>query len=65
MMSQFFWAWDGADMAPDPTMTRARAAALLRSWRADPNIRITLAGRRTYRGETEGAGRVGWTMEIR
>lgn len=64
-MTQFYWTWDGERRLEDASMTRARAAALLRSWRADPNIRITLAGRRTYRGETEGAGRVGWTMEIR
>ena len=64
-MTRFYWTWDGERRLEDASMTRARAAALLRSWRADPNIRISLTGRRTYRGETEGAGRVGWTMEIR
>ena len=64
-MTRFYWAWDGERQIEDASMTRARAAAMLRAWRADPNIRITLAGRRTSRGDTEGAGRVGWTMEIR
>tara|TARA_R110000868_G_scaffold43655_6_gene146640 strand:+ start:426 stop:620 length:195 start_codon:yes stop_codon:yes gene_type:complete len=64
-MSRFFWAWDGERQLEDASMTRARAAAMLRAWRADPDIRITLTARRTYRGETEGAGRVGWTMVIR
>ena len=66
-MDQFFWAWDGEDevLLPDTSMDRARAARLLRNWRADPDIRITRTDRRTYRGETEGAGRVGWIMVIR
>ena len=66
-MTRFYWAWDGEDevLLPDTSMDRARAARLLRNWRADPDIRITRTDRRTYRGETEGAGRVGWTMVIR
>ena len=63
-MTRFYWTWDGERQLEDASMTRARAAAMLRAWRADPDIRITLIGRRTYRGETEGAGRVGWTMVI-
>lgn len=64
-MTRFYWTWDGDRPLEDASMTRARAAEMLRAWRADPDIRITLAGQRTYRGETEGAGRVGWTMVIR
>ena len=64
-MDRFYWTWDGEQQLEDASMTRARAAAMLRAWRADPDIRITLIGPRTYRGETEGAGRVGWTMVIR
>ena len=64
-MDQFYWTWDGERQLEDASMTRARAAAMLRAWRADPDIRITLIGPRTYRGETEGAGRVGWTMVFR
>ena len=63
-MDRCYWAWDGERQVEDPKMTRARAAVMLRNWRSDPNIRVTRIGRRTYRGETEGAGRVGWTMVI-
>ena len=63
-MDRFYWTWDGERQVEDPKMTRARAAVMLRNWRSDPNIRVTRTGRRTYRGETEGAGRVGWTMVI-
>jgi hypothetical protein len=33
-MTTFLWAWDNDPPAPDPKMTRARAARLLRTWRS-------------------------------
>ena len=30
----FLWAYNAAELRPDTVMTRARAAAMLRSWRS-------------------------------
>jgi len=38
----FSWQWDDGRPQPDASMTRRRAAALLRRWRAQrPKIRLT------------------------
>jgi|GEM_PF-1010197 len=60
----FHWAWNAEPLQVDPSMTRKRAAILLRDWRSNPNTRLERVGRGRYRIEMEGAGCAVATMTI-
>lgn len=60
----FHWGWNGHAPQPDPTMTRQRAANLLRSWRRSARygghysrVTLTRLGKGQYR--VIGRGEVG------
>lgn len=47
--SQFLWAWNDDELAPDPTMDRRRLARLLRAWRSHGGHDIKRTGRSCFR----------------
>lgn len=45
--NRFLWAYNAAELRPDTVMTRARAAAMLRSWRSKRAEGYTVTRQRT------------------
>lgn len=60
----FHWAWNAETLRVDCSMTRRRAAILLREWRRNPNTRLERVGPGRYQIEIEGAGCAVATMTI-
>lgn len=55
----FLWAWNNYAPQPDPTMTRERAARLLRAWRRTSRTRTSMGTTlRTLKRVSEGVYRV-------